>query len=212
MIHEVDAALRAVVVDGALHGGGVEFAMEAPTREWAARRTGPTVNAYLYDVHEERSRRESGPLPVRNEGGAVIQLRQPPRWYRLCYLVTAWTARAEDEHRLLSAVLGTLIRTETLPRKHFGPILRQAALTVPVTVAARTDRDRSASELWTALGGQLKPALEVVVTAPFPVGPEFELAPLAREVEVRVHSVDGEVLGEPRRGPRGVEAARTARP
>ena len=32
-----------------------------------------------------------------------------PRWFKLSYLVTAWTQRPEDEHRLLSALLGALI-------------------------------------------------------------------------------------------------------
>ncbi|MFE4520091.1 DUF4255 domain-containing protein [Kitasatospora sp. NPDC056783] len=191
MIHEVDAALRAVIVQGALPGGGVDVAMEAPTSEWAARRTGPAVNVYLYDVHEELARREVGPVSVRDERGATVALRHPPRWYRLSYLVSAWTARAEDEHRLLSAVLGTLIRTEALPREHFGPLLGRAAPAVPVSVALRADRDRPVSELWTALGGRLKPSLDVVVTAPFPVGVDLGVGPPATGLEVRARTVDG---------------------
>ncbi|WP_269857408.1 DUF4255 domain-containing protein [Streptomyces sp. RPT161] len=202
MIHEVDAALRAVISEGALRDSGVEVALEAPTREWAARHTAPTVNAYLYDVHEDLARRERGAVALRDERGAVTRRRQPPRWYRLCYLVTAWTARAEDEHRLLSAVLACLIRTEVLPEDLLGQHLRGTGLAVPLAVAMRGDRDRPLSELWTALGGQLKPSLDVVVTAPFAVGPEYDVPPAVTELEVRARSTDGAVVDAPRRAPR----------
>ncbi|MGW3245197.1 Pvc16 family protein [Streptomyces sp. NPDC001070] len=44
--------------------------------------------------------------------------RRPPRWFRLPYLITAWTARTEDEHRLLSAVLSGLLPHEALPPEY----------------------------------------------------------------------------------------------
>ncbi|OIV37869.1 hypothetical protein BIV57_08900 [Mangrovactinospora gilvigrisea] len=201
MIHEVDAALRGVIADNALRGSGVEVALEAPTKEWAARHNAPTVNAYLYDVHEDLARREVGVQGVRDQRGAVTAQRRPPRWYRLSYLVTAWTARAEDEHRLLSAVLGCLMRTETLPAELLGPALSGTGLPVPLAVAMRGDRDRPVSELWTALGGQLKPSLDVVITAPFPL-PDEDAAPVALELEVRATSVDGTAVDAPRRAPR----------
>ncbi|MEV7547917.1 Pvc16 family protein, partial [Streptomyces sp. NPDC089915] len=31
---------------------GIEVSFEAPTRDWAARRNAPAVNAYLYDIRE----------------------------------------------------------------------------------------------------------------------------------------------------------------
>ena len=41
-----------------------------------------------------------------NEDQTVIVGRHlPPRHFKLSYLVTAWTQRPEDEHRLLSALL-----------------------------------------------------------------------------------------------------------
>ncbi len=86
---------------------------EAPTRDWAARRNAPTLNAYLYDIRENVARRERGAIAERDERQVVVR-SQPPRWFRLSYLVTAWTSRPEDEHRLLSAALGLLSR-EILP-------------------------------------------------------------------------------------------------
>src|SRR3989442_8096111 len=115
MIQDVDAALRTLMRREALNGADVEVAFDAPTRDWATRRNAPTVDLYLYDIREDLQRREVSWLPARDETGLVTDRRPPVRLYKLSYLVTAWTQRPEDEHRLLSAVLACLIRHERLP-------------------------------------------------------------------------------------------------
>ena len=57
MIHEVDEVLKGLLSGGALAGSGIDIALDAPTRDWAARRNAPTINAYLYDIREAVSRR-----------------------------------------------------------------------------------------------------------------------------------------------------------
>ncbi|QXJ21412.1 DUF4255 domain-containing protein [Actinomadura graeca] len=188
MLHEVDAALRTLVSTRALAGGDVRLVFDAPTREWAAQRNIPTVNAYLYDVREDMARRERGPARVHGKDGRVTAYRQPPRFYRLSYLFTAWTKQPEDEHRLLSAVLGCLLRHETLPADTLpaGGMLASAGLSVPITAAVPPPDPRSIADIWSALGGELKPSLDVVVVAPFLVSPEYPAGPPVTEVEVRV--------------------------
>ena len=51
--------------------------------------------------------------------------------------------------------------------------------------------EAAASQIWSALGGELKPSLDVVVTTPFPVSPEFEAAPPVTQAGVRVRSTTG---------------------
>ncbi len=114
MIHEVDEALRRLL-RAALPEGSGEVVFEAPNRDWAARRNAPTLNSYLYDIREDVARRERGAYAERGPDGVVLRRRQPPRWFRLSYLLTAWTNRPEDEHRLLSAALGALLAHELLP-------------------------------------------------------------------------------------------------
>ncbi|WP_052864521.1 MULTISPECIES: DUF4255 domain-containing protein [Streptomyces] len=192
MIHEVDEVLKGLLTGGALASSGVEIAFEAPTRDWAARRNGPVVDAYLYDIREDVQRRQRGTVPVRDEQGAVRSRRQPPRWFRLAYLVTAWTKRPQDEHRLLSAVLATLMPHETLsPDQLTGP-LAELGLTVPLTVAGAGAEARSMADVWSALGGELKPSLDVVLTVPFPAYPEYDAGPPVTEgAAVRVRGIDG---------------------
>ena len=105
MIHEIDEALRRLVREEALPGSGVEVVFDAPTKEWAARRNAPTVNVYLYDIREDLRRRSRGLINEYDERGQVVSASPRRRYIKLSYLVTAWTQRPEDEHRLLSALL-----------------------------------------------------------------------------------------------------------
>ncbi|MFE1171916.1 DUF4255 domain-containing protein [Streptomyces sp. NPDC058773] len=192
MIHEVDAAVRSVLRGGVLPDGAGEVAFEAPTRDWAARRNAPTLNAYLYDIREEVARRERGAIAERDASGVVVRRRQPRRWFRLSYLVTAWTTRPEDEHRLLSAALGCLLSHEILPTAALPDALRALEASIPLTVAVPPPESRSIADIWSALGGELKPSLDVVITVPFPVSPSYDVAPPVTEGAVAVvRGLDG---------------------
>ena len=105
MIHDVDQLLEKLVKRDALNGSHVELVFDAPTKDWVARRNGPTVDLYLYDIREDLQRRVPAWEDVRGVDGKVAARQPPPRRFKLSYLVTAWTQRPEDEHRLLSALL-----------------------------------------------------------------------------------------------------------
>jgi len=200
VIHEIDEVLRGVLRGGALAGTDVEVAFDAPTRDWAAKRTGPTIDAYLYDIREDVNRRERGAVSVRDENGIVVKRRQPPRWFRLSYLVTAWTKRPEDEHRLLSAALTTLLRGEALPPGVLTGPLAELGLTIPISVAVPPAESRSLADIWSALGGELKPSLDVVITTPIPVSPEYPAGPPVTEwSSVRIQGTDGTLSDSPMR-------------
>ncbi|MFI7100726.1 DUF4255 domain-containing protein [Streptomyces sp. NPDC050161] len=192
MIHEVDEVLKGLLTGGVLAGTDIEVAFDAPTREWAARRNAPALNAYLYDIREDVKRRERGSLPVHDDRGIVIRRRRPPRWFRLSYLVTAWTKRPQDEHRLLSAALATLLPNELLPPESLPDSLAALGLSVPLTVGGLHTDSRSMSEVWSALGGELKPSLDLVVTVPFPGFPDYDAGPPVTEgAVVRAREIEG---------------------
>ena len=179
MIHEVDEALRRLVREVALRGTEVEVAFDAPTKDWAARRNAPTVNVYLYDIREDLRRRQRGMLNEYGPTGAVAARHLPPRHFKLSYLVTAWTQRPEDEHRLLAKLLTELLRHEAMPADMLSGSLAALKLPVPVTVALPPPEDRAFADVWTALGGELKPSLDVVVSAPVESGRVFAAGPPA---------------------------------
>lgn len=170
MIHEVDSALLALVKREAVDTTDVEVVLDAPTKEWANRRNAPTVNCYLYDIREDLRRRERGLLNRYDEAGRVRARHPPPRFIKLSYLVTAWTQRPEDEHRLLSSLLLGFLRYEALPPDLLAGPLAEQGVPVPMTVALPPPEDRSFADVWTALGGELKPSIDVVVSAPVPAG------------------------------------------
>ncbi len=170
MISEIDEALRSLVRAEAIAGSDLDVVFDAPTKDWAARRNAPTINLYLYDIREDVRRREQGWRETRGPDGVVTSRRPMPRHFKLSYLVTAWTQRPEDEHRLLSELLRCFIKQDVMPTEFLTGSLAETGMEVPVTVALPPPEDRAFADVWSALGGELKPSLDVVVIAPIDVG------------------------------------------
>src|SRR5688572_3953460 len=181
MIHEVDEALRDLVRGEALRGSDVEVVFEAPTKDWAARRNAPTINLYLYDLREDIKRKTRGLINEYGPNGQVVARHKPPRYFKLSYLLTAWTQRAEDEHRLLSEILLSIMRYEAVPKRFLRGSLVELDLTVPLSIALPPPEDRSFADVWSAMGGELKPSLDIVVTVPVKAGPPIPVAATASE-------------------------------
>lgn len=201
VFHEVDEGLRLLMKAEALQGSDVEVVFDAPTKDWASRRNTPTIDVYLYDIREELDRRSNGPIEVRDTDGIVTQRLPPPRWYKLSYLVTAWTQRPEDEHRLLAACLAAFIKHDFLPTEYAVGSIGALGLRVPVLIGYPPPQDRSISDVWTALGGELKPSLDLVVTAPTATGVEFFVGPPLLEAPTfGVRPVEGPATSARRAG------------
>jgi hypothetical protein len=177
VIHEVDSALRALI-ERETGTRDVEVVFDAPTREWAGRRNSPTIDVYLYDIREDMRRRARGMINEYDERNVrVIARHLPPRYFKLSYLVTAWTQRPEDEHRLLSSLLSCFLRFEALPVELLAGPLRELDYPVPVTVALPPPEDRAFADVWSALGGELKPSIDLVISAPMDTGQRYEAGP-----------------------------------
>ncbi len=188
MIQDVDTALEALVRRDALNGTRVEVLFDAPTKDWVARRNAPTVDLYLYDIREELNRREVAWAEVRDASGRVTERRPPARMFRLSYLVTAWTQRPEDEHRLLSSMLTAFISTEVLPPDLLTGVLKDSAVPVLLRVALPPSEDRSIADVWTAMGGELKPSLDIQIIAPLDLRRAQEAGPPVLEgPSLRMH-------------------------
>lgn len=178
MIQEVDSALQALIQREAIGARDVEVVFDAPTKEWSSRRNAPTIDVYLYDIREDLRRRERGLLNEYDDERRITARHLPPRYFKLSYLVTAWTQRPEDEHRLLSGLLSCFLRHDALPTDLVTGPLAELGLSVPVSIALPPPEDRSFADVWSALGGELKPSLDLVVCAPTPTGRVYEAATL----------------------------------
>jgi hypothetical protein len=177
MIHDVDESLRTLVRRDVLNGANVEVSFEAPTKEWSARRSAPTLDLYLYDIREDLQRRSVQYEEIRDERGVVVERRPPPRQFRLSYLVTAWTQRPEDEHRLLSELLGCFLPFDALPADVLQGDVASQPYPLRMTIGLPLPADRNISDVWSAFGGELKASLDLVVTAPFDARPRRPVGP-----------------------------------
>ena len=159
----------------------VEIVFEAPTKEWVGKRNAPTIDMYLYDIREDTTRRETAWIDIRDENSIVKERRLPPRRFRLSYLVTAWTNRPEDEHRLLSAMLGCFVRHEYMPPELLTGRARGLRPADDHHVALPVPADRNIADVWSAMGGELKPSLDLIVTAPLDIERSLAAGPPVQE-------------------------------
>lgn len=203
MIHEVDAAVKSLIEREATGTKDVEVVFDAPTKEWAGRRSAPTIDIYLYDIREDLRRRSRGVINEYSSDQVVVARHLPPRHFKLSFLITAWTARPEDEHRLLAHLLECFLRFDQMPAELLTGSLADAKAQIPLTIALPPPEDRSFADVWTALGGELKPSLDLVVTAPMETRQGFETGPPVQEAPlVSLGGVDGWPTAE---GPRNGE-------
>ncbi|HET9443768.1 MAG TPA: Pvc16 family protein, partial [Acidimicrobiales bacterium] len=119
--------------------------------------------------------------------------------------------RPEDEHRLLAACLGCFLRYEVLPQDVLAGALADQERPSHVHIALPPGGERNISDVWSALGGELKPSLDLVVTAPFVTGRSVDVgAPVLEGPTVRMR---GEGVDEPvRAGPRAAGGRRVRVP
>ena len=174
MLADLDAALRRLLkAELARHGfGAANVVFEAPTREWAATLSAPTVSLFLYDLCEATGQRTVEWRPQRVDG-ALRELR-PPLQLEASYAVTAFTQGVEDEHRLLSQVIGILYAHPSLPVDVLSGTLLEVCGDDPPETAVAQARPERRIEFWSAIGGQYKPSVDFSVIVPFPSGRSVE--------------------------------------
>jgi hypothetical protein len=101
----------------------------------------------------------------------------------LHYLMTAWATEVEDEHRLLGSVLECVLAHTQLP----DDVLPAALAGCRCGLGLAPADTRVPGEFWSALGGRLKPGLQLVITLPVDV---FEWRPTATPAESVAVSMD----------------------
>ena len=177
MLLETHASLAAFLRRQVLGTDDVPVTFDVPTKAWAAARTATTLNCFLYDVRENQTVKHSGSQDVRDDAGRVVGRRPVPRYLDHCYLLSAWAADPLTEHRLLSAVLAALLRTDTLPRELLVGALADQSRHVVLSVAQGSKRGMLLS-----LGGDQRLAVELELAVPWSAGTD---APVAGHVEQR---------------------------
>jgi len=190
MLADLDESLRAMLKgELARHGfDGVDIVFEAPTKEWAAALSSPTVNLFLYDLREATDRRISEWKEQRSNGQAVQE--RPPLRVEVSYAVTAWTRAVEDEHRLLSQVLAVLYAYPILPADVLAGTLANGTQPFPLDTKTAQGRSEDKADFWTSIGGQYKASLDYIVFASCDAGTRYVRGPEVRTATIRLRDVD----------------------
>jgi hypothetical protein len=207
MLSELDETIRQVLIkEGGFDPTEVEVSFDIPNREWSGGIGKPTINCYLFDIHEKRTFREEG-WQLENRGSNGASRRQPPLFFEMTYLITAWTRVVEDEHRLLWHVLGTMLRFPVLPAAHLQGALGDYGWPIHTSVAQLEGVLKSPGEFWTALENHLKPSLsyvltlavdrEAVPTGPPVLTPHFRVGPRGGTTDARDGAVARDSTGTP---------------
>jgi hypothetical protein len=164
MLHLLDESLAAFLrATVPLPTRDVDIVFDAPDGEWAAGVSRPTVDLYLWDVRPNLAERDYGEEIVERGNGGGRFRRSPLPRVDCRYLVTAWTTEVRDEHSLLGDVLAALLLHPEIEAEHLQGGF--AAVRPLPSVSLRTGDGSENSDFWSALGGQLRPGLDVVVTA-----------------------------------------------
>ena len=172
---------------GLLNQDSVTFA--TPNDQFQASVKSPTVDLFLYDIRENRDLRRVDPQ-VERRNGTMVQTRPPVR-VDCSYLVTAWANTApgklpgSEEHRLLSEVMRVLLRYPTLPEAFLQGALKSQELPLPTTTLQQGHLQNLA-ELWQALGGRVRAALNYTVTIAVQVAEPVSLGPPVTKRTARI--------------------------
>lgn len=183
MISDLDETLRQLLIeDIPIKNGEVDIRFDLPRREWTAKLSRPTLNLYLYDMRENTDLKDTDWIIERDETGRAVK-RRPAIRMDLSYLITAWAAEVEDEHRLLTRVLIALFKYQALPQDRLKGNLEGEKLPLYVHVSNPATMP-DAFELWTVLDNELKPAINLEIT--LPIDPNITLTgPVVRTKIIR---------------------------
>ncbi len=177
MSNDLDESLKQLLIKkGGLDPSEVDISFDIPTRDWSTPVTRPTVNLYLYDIHENTLLREMT-WDREDQDDGTTQLVRRPRRIDLSYMVTCWTSAVEDQHRLLWRVLETFFRHNPLPDEVLQGDLKNLVHPISTLVSQPDGILKNVSDFWGALENQLRPAISLIVTVDLDLD-EITTAPL----------------------------------
>lgn len=171
MIHDLDASIGKLLntqsePDSLLAGADISF--DIPDTTWRDALDRLAVNCYLYEVHENvELRTYESVASRRNTGDELASYRSVPRRVDCAYCITAWSTASTDavleEHRILGQILKVLLKNPILPESVLEGDLKKQITPYP-TVIASAEGMKNNPHFWSALGQQLKPSLNYIIT------------------------------------------------
>lgn len=164
MINFIDRALEQFLREQVpLPESSIGVSFETPDKAWGAALNRPTVNVFLWDLSRSSQTALTGLDQRHGDGGIERRLVNPTVDFQ--YLITAWATEVRDEHQLLGSILQSVMAKGQLP----DGAVPAGVIEGPGKISLAPAGDRVPGEFWSALGGRLKPGLQLTVTAALPV-------------------------------------------
>ena len=165
--------------------GDVSF--DSPSGTWSAQLNRITVNLFLFGAG--RSTQPPRPAHDRVVDGRVQRRAQLPM-VQLNYLVSAWAGTVRDEHQLIGDVLLCFLNNQVLPPAHLP-----AGMNSTVQLAVAPHDNNRAKDIWSTVGGTIKPSFELVVTTAGDALPYEDLAPNVERVRSLLAPIPADPAG-----------------
>jgi hypothetical protein len=179
IIPTIDTGLESLLREGLpLPKSLGDISFESPSGTWSAQLSRITVNLFLFGVG--RSAQQPRPAVDRTVNGQR-QRRNPLPMLELHYLVSAWAGVVRDEHQLLGDTLGCLLEAQVLSPEHLG-----VELTAGVQLVIAPYDNSRAKDVWSTVGGAIKPSFELIATTAGDATPFHDLAPAVERVAALV--------------------------
>lgn len=175
IIPVIDGGLEAMVraeLPLAPSVGDVSF--DPPSGTWSAQLSRITVNLFLFGV----GRSAQPPRPAADQVVNGVRMRRPQLpMVELHYLVSAWAGTVRDEHQLTGELLSLFIQNQVVPQQHL-----QTELMSVVQLAVAPHDNNRAKDVWSTVGGTIKPSFEVIATTAIDSIPLEALPPAVERV------------------------------
>ena len=195
MFQDLDATLAALLeAELAVENVAVSFA--APDDQFPPSGVSlPAIAFFLYDMRENTELRPNRWELERRADGMVTRKPAPVR-VDCSYLITAWPSPtapdpAQDEHRLLGAVMKVLLRHRTIPDAYLRGELVGQDPPMPAKLVAEAQL-HSLGEFWQAMGGKPKATLHYAVTVSVDVVEPVELGPAVTDKVITIRQGVGQ--------------------
>lgn len=181
MINFIDRALEQFLREQVpLPESSIGVSFETPDKAWGAALNRPTVNIFLWDLSRSSQAAGAGIDQRQNNGAIERRLVNPS--VDLSYLVTAWATEIRDEHQLLGTILQCVMSKGRLPDDSIPEGIIEGHARISLAPA----ESHVPGEFWSALGGRLKPAVQLKLTATLPVHAWQETAAPPTSIDIGV--------------------------
>lgn len=199
MFQDLDLTLHDLLKDPAVQPplAGVDVSFKRPDK--VVSFDDPTINLFLFSVHENRVLRD--PVPIVAFAGGQFVRRRPPLRVDCDYLVTTWSkktldAAVEEEHLLLAQALHKLSRFPVIPDGALKGSLAGQPFPVQLWVAQEDD-GKSLAEFWSSLGISPRASFHLMATIALDLAvEEIEGPPVTTRTVVLDDDLDDATAGE----------------